>query len=134
MFPVPSVSPDYETGIIDDATLESVIGLQQKEVNERLGLPTYAGRRAYSHVMVYQGEKHYSTDVAVVFYGGGVGSFDAGMSKVFVCHVIEFDENRVAQDYDVMVDLPPAKVAKTIERFPGKLTMGRSRDEAQAIH
>jgi len=117
MFPVPSVSPDYETGIIDDATLESVIGLQQKEVNERLGLPTYAGRRAYSHVMVYQGEKHYSTDVAVVFYGGGVGSFDAGMSKVFVCHVIEFDENRVAQDYDVMVRHPRGEIRRDSSEY-----------------
>jgi hypothetical protein len=31
-------------------------------------------------------------------------------------------------------DVPPEKVAKLIERFPDKLTEGRSRDEAQAIH
>ena len=51
MFPIPSVSPDYATGIIDDTTLKSAIGLQQKEVYERLGLPAYAGPREQSYVM-----------------------------------------------------------------------------------
>ena len=31
-------------------------------------------------------------------------------------------------------DLLPARVAKMVERFPVRLTEGRSRDEAQAIH
>jgi hypothetical protein len=34
----------------------------------------------------------------------------------------------------VDADLPPEKVAKLIERFPDRLTEGRSRDEAEAIH
>lgn len=32
IIPVPSVTPDYETDIIYDATLEPLIGLQQNEV------------------------------------------------------------------------------------------------------
>ena len=117
MFPIPSVSPDYATGIIDDTTLKSAIGLQQKEVHERLGLPAYAGPREHSYVMVYQGEKHYSTDIAVLVYGGAAGSFDAGMSKVFVCYVIEFDENQIVQDYDVMVRHPRGEIRRDSSEY-----------------
>ena len=117
MFPVPSVSPDYATGIIDDTTLKSTIGLQQKEVNERLGTPAYAGPREHSYVMVYQGEKHYTTDVAVIFYGGAAASFDAGKSKVFVCHVIELDVNRIVQDFDVMVRHPRGEIGRDSSEY-----------------
>jgi len=39
------------------------------------------------------------------------------MSKVFVCHVIEFDENRVAQDYDVMVRHPRGEIRRDSSEY-----------------
>ena len=99
--PVPSVTPDNETGIIYEATLESLIGLDQEEVNERIGQPDFSSPRGHSYMMVYQGEKHYSTDVIVVVGGiGGAGAakIDSVMSTVLVCFVIELNEHRVVQD------------------------------------
>ena len=56
--------------------------------------------------MVYQGEKYYKTDmhvsVTVPYFGGGVGSFDSGTTKVFYCHILELDDTRIVQDYDVI--------------------------------
>jgi hypothetical protein len=129
MIPIPSISPDYATGIIDDTTLQSTIGLQQKEVNEQLGLPAYAGPREQSYVMVYQGEKHYTTDIAVFVYGGAAGSFDAGMSKVFVCHVIELDNDRIVQDYDVMVRHPRGEIGRDSSEY----TVGPIADCLEAV-
>ncbi len=107
--PVPSVTPDKETGIIDEATLESLIGLDEEGVNERIGQPDYSGPRGHSYMMVYQGEKTYSTDL----YVGAVGPFfipvggkNTTSTKIFHCYVIELDENHVVQGYKVIDNAP----------------------------
>lgn len=104
IIPVPSLSPDYQTGIIDDETLESLIGLDQEEVNERIGWPDYSGNLGDAYVMVYQGEKRYSTDVYAAVSGGytaAVGRIGGGTSTQFYCYVIELDENRKVEDYEI---------------------------------
>ena len=64
-----------------------------------------------------------------------VGSGYVGMSLAVLLAqhndvtVLDIDPDRVDQ-----VDLLPKKVTKTRERFPAKLTHGRSHDEEQAIH
>ncbi|MDX1432700.1 MAG: hypothetical protein R3286_09650 [Gammaproteobacteria bacterium] len=106
IIPVPSVTPDYRSGIIEDDTLESLIGLDQAEVNDRIGYPDYSGRRGDSYVMVYQGETRHSTDVYMFVSGGytaGGGKIDEGTSKTLHCQVLDLDADRIVQDYDVIV-------------------------------
>ena len=107
--PVPSVSPVYTTGIFDEATMESLTGLDREEVNGRIGRPDYSGLRGDSYVMVYQGEKHYSTDVYIVFAAGGNAGgakIDTGGTKGLYCYVIELDEDHIVKGYDVIVRMP----------------------------
>lgn len=102
--PVPSVTPDYESGIIDDDTLESLIGLGQEEVNARIGWPDYSGNHGDSYIMVYQGEKTYSTDVYAAVSGGytaAVGKIDDGTSTTLYCYIIELNESRNVENYEV---------------------------------
>jgi TPR repeat protein len=110
---VPSVTPDNETGIIDETTLESLIGLSETEVIERIGQPDFSGPRGLSYMMVYQGEKIYSTDI----YVGGVGAMgpipfpyagkaDTTYTNVFHCFVMELNQNHVVQGYNVVDNTP----------------------------
>lgn len=102
--PVPSVTPDHQSGIIDDDTLESLIGLDEEEVSARIGWPDYSGNLGDSYVMVYQGEKRYSTDIYAAVsggYTGAVGKIGSGTSTTLYCYVIELDENRKVVDYDI---------------------------------
>ncbi len=92
--------PAQETDIIDDATLQSLVGLSEKDVNSRLGTPDFVGPRGRTYLMVYEGEKHYPTRMAVYVYPYAGGISDPVMSKDFVCYVIELDDNRVVQDYE----------------------------------
>ncbi len=97
IIPVPSVTPDRQSGIIDEATLESLVGLDREEVNARLGWPDFSGNLGDSYVMVYQGEKRYSTDVYAAIgagYTGAVGKIGDGSSTTLYCYVIVLDENR----------------------------------------
>lgn len=106
IIPVPSVTPDYRSGIIEDDTLESLIGLDQVEVNDRIGYPDYSGRRGDTYVMVYQGETRHSTDIYAFVsagYTGGGGKIDEGTSKTLHCQVLDLDADRIVQDYDVIV-------------------------------
>lgn len=100
VFPIPSVSPGKQTGIIDDSTLESLIGLQEKEVIAQLGLPDFAGPRDETYLMVYEGEKQYSTDVHVASVLGGGASTMEG-SIVLVCHLIELDSNHMVSNFEI---------------------------------
>ena len=54
IIPVPSLSPCYETGMIDETTLESLTGLDQDEVNGRVGWPDYSGLRGQSYLAVLE--------------------------------------------------------------------------------
>jgi hypothetical protein len=113
VLPVPSVTPCQQTGIIDDTTLESLAGLDQEGVRERLGWPDYSGPRGRSHLMVYEGAKHYSTDVffavaAGYTAAGGTIDGDCGTSKVMYCYVVELDENRIVEDHNVIARSPGA--------------------------
>ncbi len=94
--PVPSIDPDYQTDIIDEVTLESLTGVHEEEVVGRIGPPDYSGPRGHSYILVYQGEKHFSTDVVWIVGGGGV--INTGKTKVLYCFVIELsvDKNRVS--------------------------------------
>ncbi len=92
--------PAQKTGIIDDATLQSLVGLSEKDVNSRLGTPDFVGPRGRAYLMVYEGEKHYPTRMAVYVYPYFGGVSDPVMSKDLVCYVIELDDNRVVQDYE----------------------------------
>ena len=106
IIPVPSVTPDHRSGIIEDETLESLIGLTQSEVKKRIGNPNYSGHLAQSYVMVYQGETRHSTDVYVFIsagYSGGASKLDDGTTTTLYCYVIEFDASRVARDFEVIV-------------------------------
>ena len=106
VIPVPSVTPDYRAGIIDDKTLESLIGLDQNEVHARVGYPDYSGMRGDFYVMVYEGETRHSTEVYAFVsggYSGGGGKIDEGTSRTLHCQVLELDVERVVEDYDVMV-------------------------------
>ncbi len=103
--PVPSVTPDSETGVIHEATLESLIGLDKDDVNEWIGRPDFSAPRGHSDMMVYQGEKTYSTDL----YVGAVGPFfipvggkTTTSTDILHCYVIELGENHVVQRYTVM--------------------------------
>lgn len=105
IIPVPSVTPDSETGIIDEATLESLIGLDKDDVNERIGQPDFSGPRGHYYMMVYQGEQTYSTDL----YVGGVGPFFIPVggkattsTDILYCYVLELDENHVVRGYEVI--------------------------------
>ncbi len=111
--PVPSVTPDNESDIIDETTLESLIGLDKVEVIERIGQPDFSGPRERSYMMVYQGETTYSTDI----YVGGVGAIgpiifpyaakvETSYSEIIHCYVIELDENQVVQGYNVIDNAP----------------------------
>lgn len=104
ILPVPSVTPDRQSGIIEDDTLESLIGLDQEGVSERIGWPDYSGNRGDFYVMVYQGEKEYSTEVYAVISGGysaGAAKIDDGISTTLYCYIIELDDNRQVAGYDV---------------------------------
>ena len=104
--PVPSVTPDYRAGIIGDETLESLIGLDQSEVHERVGYPDYSGMRGATFAMVYQGETRHSTEVYAFVsggYTGGGGKIDEGTSRTLHCQVLELDAGRIVEDYEVIV-------------------------------
>ena len=106
IIPVPSLSPDSREGIIEDKTLEKLIGLDQTQVNEKIGYPDYSGLRGASYLMVYQGETRYSTDVYMYVsagYTAGGGKIDQGTSKRLHCQVLELDANRIVQNYEVIV-------------------------------
>jgi hypothetical protein len=106
---VPSITPDRETGIIDEPTLESLIGLDKEEVSERIGPPDYSGLRGHSYLMVYQGKTTYSTDLyvgAVGPYYIPVGGKTTTSTEIFHCYVIELDENHVVQGYNVIDNAP----------------------------
>lgn len=106
IIPVPSVTPDYREGIIEDETLESLVGLDQAQVNDRIGYPDYSGRRGASYAMVYQGETRHSTEVYAFVstgYTAGGGKIDEGTSKTLHCQVLELDANRIVRNYEVIV-------------------------------
>ncbi len=106
-FPVSSTSPVNETGLIDETTLESLIGLDQEEVSEKIGQPDYWGLRGDSYVLVYEGVETWSTDI----YLGGIGpffipvfgKFDTDFTEVFHCYVIEMDEFHAVQGSEIIV-------------------------------
>ena len=89
---VPSVMPDYAAGVIDEAKLDSLIGLDQDEVIRQIGWPDYSGPRGHSYGTLYQGEKRYSTDVYFVFVAppNDVDGtrIDTGNTKVLYCQVL----------------------------------------------
>lgn len=63
--------------------------------------------------MVYEGAKHYSTDVFVAVAAGytaagGTIDGDCGTSKVMYCYVVELDEDRIVEDHDVIARSPGA--------------------------
>jgi len=106
IIPVPSLTPDSKVGIIEDGMLESLVGLNQTEVNGEIGYPDYSGRRGNAYVMVYQGETRHSTDVYMFVsagYAAGGGKVDEGTSKTLHCQVLELDAERIVQDYDVII-------------------------------
>ena len=103
--PVPSIDPDYQTDIIDEVTLESLTGVHEEEVIGRIGPPDYSGPRGHSYMLVYQGEKHFSTDVVWIVGGmGGVGGgvINTGKTKVLYCFVIELDEDHIVRGNEVI--------------------------------
>jgi hypothetical protein len=51
-----------------------------------------------------------------------------------MCERIQGGVSLLCRGMVMAADVPPEKVAKLIERFPDRLTEGRSRDEAEAIH
>lgn len=120
IIPVPSVSPVYETGMIDEATLESLAGLDEETVNARIGWPDFSGPRGHSNMLVYQGEKRYSTDVYMVVgaqYAAGGGKIDTGHTKVLYCHVIEMDADHVVQNYEVVARTPGGITARDSSNY-----------------
>jgi hypothetical protein len=103
--PVPSIDPDYQTDIIDDVTLESLTGVHEEEVIGRIGPPDYSGPRGHSYMLVYQGEKHFSTDVVWIvggMGGAGGGVINTGKTKVLYCFVIELDEDHIVHGNEVI--------------------------------
>lgn len=110
MVPITSPAPVRAEGIIDDDTLDSMLGLNVRSIIERVGLPDFAGVRGNDYIMVYQGEKEYRTNIhklwvedhvhyASVHYDNRPGD----RTKVFHCQVIAFDDDRIARSYDVIV-------------------------------
>jgi TPR repeat protein len=103
--PIPSIDPDYQTDIIDEVTLESLTGVHEEEVIGRIGPPDYSGPRGHSYMLVYQGEKHFSTDVVWIvggMGGGGGGVINTGKTKVLYCFVIELDEDHIVHGNEVI--------------------------------
>ena len=105
IIPVPHIDPDYQTDIIDEVTLESLTGVHEEEVIGRIGPPDYSGPRGHSYMLVYQGEKHFSTDVVWIVGGmGGAagGAINTGKTKVLYCFVIELDEDHIVHGNEVI--------------------------------
>ncbi len=103
--PVPHIDPDYQTDIIDEITLESLNGVHEEEVIGRMGPPDYSGPRGHSYMLVYQGEKHFSTDVVWIvggMGGAGGGVINTGKTKVLYCFVIELDEDHIVHGNEVI--------------------------------
>lgn len=112
--PIPSVTPDYQAGIIETSILESLVGLERDRVIERIGQPDVAGSDGDAYLLVYQGEKRYSTEVYAAVsagYTGAVGKIDDGATSVLYCQVLVLDEHGVVEDYDVIAR-PTAGVAR----------------------
>lgn len=112
--PVPSVTPDYRKGVIEDSILDSLIGLDQEQVAERIGQPDFAGPGEESYLLVYQGEKRYSTEVYAAVsagYTAAAGKIDDGSSSVLRCQVLELAEDGTVRDYEV-VSRPVSGITK----------------------
>ncbi len=94
--PVSSTSP-VSTGLVDETTLESFIGLNQEEVSEQIGQPDYWGSRGDSYVLVYQGVETWSTDIYVAGLGPlGIPSAtktDTIYTEVIYCYVTELNHD-----------------------------------------
>ena len=104
--PVPSTTPDYSAGIIEEESLESLIGLDRSEVTKRMGYPDYSGRRQDVSVVVYQGETRYLTKVhAFVTDGYNVASGVLGgdTTTTLYCYVVELDADDIVRDFDIIV-------------------------------
>lgn len=102
--PVPSLSPDYETGIIDESRLEELEGLHRDAVIEKLGWPDFIGPSGDARVMVYEGEKRYTTDVHAVVSAGYTATsvkIGDGLTTVLYCQTLDLDENGRVKEYDV---------------------------------